>query len=113
MPLSRHSVGICPESSSHATRQGTLGHNRLSSLRHRRLILAERSGISVRDLISTLKKRKKEAHAGNELSNILQKHHYMPGKNRHQLVCEIFCLTVLIWIVKTQVAQSSVSVLHK
>ena len=40
MLLSRHSVGTYQETSSHATRQGTLGHSRLSSLGHRRLILA-------------------------------------------------------------------------
>ena len=40
MPLSRHSVGTYPEMSSHATRQGTLGHSRLSSLSHNGLILA-------------------------------------------------------------------------
>ena len=42
MPLSRHSVGTYQEMSSHATRQGTLGHSRLSSLSHCGLILAER-----------------------------------------------------------------------
>ena len=31
MPLSRHSVGTYQETSSHATRQGTLGHSRLGS----------------------------------------------------------------------------------
>ena len=36
MPLSRHRVGIYQETSSHATRQGTLGHRRLSSLSHGR-----------------------------------------------------------------------------
>ena len=40
MPLSTHSVGIYPETSSHATRQETLGHSRLSSLGHCGLILA-------------------------------------------------------------------------
>ena len=40
MPLSRHSVGTYLETSSHAIRQGTLGHNRLSSLSHCVLILA-------------------------------------------------------------------------
>ena len=57
MPLSRHSVGICLETSSHATCQGTLGQSSQ---------LAEplwtdpgvKSGISVRKLISTLKKKK-------------------------------------------------------
>ena len=40
MPLSRHSVGTFQETSSHATRQGTLGHSRLGSLSHYGLILA-------------------------------------------------------------------------
>ena len=40
MPLSRHSVGTYPETSSHATCQGTFGQSRLSSLGHRDLILA-------------------------------------------------------------------------
>ena len=40
MPLSRQSVGTCQETSSHATRQGTLGHSRLSALSHCGLILA-------------------------------------------------------------------------
>ena len=39
MPLSRQSVGIYQETSSHATRQGTLGYSRLSSLSHCGLIL--------------------------------------------------------------------------
>ena len=42
MPLPRHNVGTYPETSSHATCQGTLGHSRLSSLNHCRLILAYR-----------------------------------------------------------------------
>ena len=42
MLLSRNSVGIYQETSSHATRQGTLGHSRLSSLSHCGLILALR-----------------------------------------------------------------------
>ena len=40
MPLSRRSVGTYPETSSHATRQGTLGDSRLSSLSHYGLFLA-------------------------------------------------------------------------
>ena len=40
MPLSRHSVGTYQETSSHATRQGTFGHSRLSSLSHCGLIKA-------------------------------------------------------------------------
>ena len=40
MPTSRHSEGTYQETSSHATRQGTLGHSRLSSLSHCGLIMA-------------------------------------------------------------------------
>ena len=43
MPLSEHSVGTIQEMSSRATRQGILGHSRLRSLSHRRLILAYRA----------------------------------------------------------------------
>ena len=42
MPLSRHSVGIYQETSSHATRKETVGHSRLSSLSHCGLILAQK-----------------------------------------------------------------------
>ena len=42
MPLSRQSVGIYQDTSSHATRQGTLGYSRLSSLSHCGLLLADR-----------------------------------------------------------------------
>ena len=42
MSLCRHSVGTYQETSSHATRQGTLGHCRLSSLSHCGLIPAQR-----------------------------------------------------------------------
>ena len=41
MPLCRHSVGTCQETSSHATRQGTLSHSRLSALSHCGSILAK------------------------------------------------------------------------
>ena len=40
LPLSGHNVGTYPETSSHATCQGTLGHSRLRSLSHCGLILA-------------------------------------------------------------------------
>ena len=40
MLLSRHSVGTYPETSSHVTHQGTLGHSHLSSLSHYELSLA-------------------------------------------------------------------------
>ena len=41
MPLSRRSVGTYQELSSHGTRQGALGHSRLSSLSHCGLNLAK------------------------------------------------------------------------
>ena len=40
MLLSRRSVGTYQETSSQATRQGTLGYSRLNSLSHSLLILA-------------------------------------------------------------------------
>ena len=42
MPLPSHSVGTYQETGSHAARQGTLVHSRLSSLNHCGLILAQR-----------------------------------------------------------------------
>ena len=62
MPLSRQSVGIYREKSSNATRQGTLGHSRLRSMSHCKLILAYRVEIVCA-----------KAQAGNELPNILSK----------------------------------------
>ena len=49
MPLSRHGVGTYQVTSSHATCQATLGHNHTDS--------GLKGGISVRDLISTFKKK--------------------------------------------------------
>ena len=72
MPLSGRSVGTYPETSSHATCQGTFGQS--SQLVE--LLWTDpdvKSGISVRELISTLKKKRKKAQAENEWSNILQK----------------------------------------
>ena len=58
------------KTSSHATRCETLGHNRLSSLSHCGLILAQnRSGIDVCELISTLHFTK-NAEVGSESSNL-------------------------------------------
>ena len=53
MPLSRNSLETYQETSSHVTRQGTVGYSRLNSLRHCGLILALNSEISVSELIST------------------------------------------------------------
>ena len=56
-----HSVRTCPEASSHTTCQGTFSHSGLSSLWTDPGI---KSGISVRELISTLKKKKKKSAGG-------------------------------------------------
>ena len=69
MPLSRHSEGTYQETSSHATCQGTLAEPLL-------IDSGLASAVSVRKLISTLKKKnggKKKAQAGTDLSNVLQK----------------------------------------
>ena len=52
MPLSRHSVGTYPETSSHASRQGNIRPLRTDS--------GIQSGISERELISTYNKQKRE-----------------------------------------------------
>ena len=57
MPLYRLSVGTYPETSSHATCQGTFSHSRLSSLSHIWTEPGLKSGISVCELISTSKKK--------------------------------------------------------
>ena len=55
MPLSADSAGTSPETSSHATCQGTFGHSRLSSLSHCMWTDPSiKSGMSVRELIFTL-----------------------------------------------------------
>ena len=61
MPLSRYSVGTYQDTSSRATRQGTLGRSRLSSLSHCGLFFGLKSGISVREQMSTKKKSLKSA----------------------------------------------------
>ena len=63
MPLSRQSVGIYQETSSHTTHLGTLCHSRLSSLSHYRLIRVELVCASLPPL---LKKKKKKKSAGGE-----------------------------------------------
>ena len=67
-----HNVRAYQKTSSHATRQGTLSHSRLSSLSHCGLILAYRVELVCTSL-SPLKQKKKEAQARNEWSNILPK----------------------------------------
>ena len=62
MPLSRHSVGTFPETSSHAACQGTFGHSRLSSLSHCGLILVQKVELVCASL-SPLKKRKEKRKA--------------------------------------------------
>ena len=82
VPLSRHTVGAYQETRSRATRQGTLGHSRLSSLRLKTKDPGLKRGLSVRELISTLKKK---AHEDNELSNILPNNLRKFGKSHHHL----------------------------
>ena len=64
MPLSGHSVGTYQETSSHTTRQETLGHSRLSSLSHCGLILALRVELVWR--ANLYFKREKERERGRE-----------------------------------------------
>ena len=73
MPLSGHCVGTNPETSSHATFQGTFGYSHLSSLSHFGVILELNSGISARELISTKKNNKKTRRRGIKWSNVLPK----------------------------------------
>ena len=73
MLLSRQSVGIHQETSSHATHQVTLVHSRLSSLSHCGLILASLY-------------KKKKTQAGNESLNILPKSLHVRKKSPHQYV---------------------------
>ena len=72
MSLSRQSVGIYQETNSRSTHEGTLGQSsQLSEPLWTYPGLM--NGLSLRELISTLKKKEKKAQVGNELSNILPK----------------------------------------
>ena len=82
MPLSRHSVGTYPGTSSRATCQGIFSRSRLSSLSHCGLILAKKNGIGVRKLISTLKKKKKRRRKMNDRT--FSKYPRKRGKSRHE-----------------------------
>ena len=55
-----------------------------------------KSGIIVRELISTFKKKKKKALAGNELSNILPKSSYSRKKPRPLMRTFIMLLSLLV-----------------
>ena len=69
MPLSRHSVGTYPETSSHATCQGTIGQSsQLAEPLWTDPVL--KSGISVRELISTSENEKKKKSAGAFETNV-------------------------------------------
>ena len=97
MLLFRQIAGIYQETSSHTTRQGTLGCSRLSSLSHFGIHPGLKSGICVRELIYT--KRGKKAQAGNELSNILPKSR-RTRKNPLLLYLNYFHVTVCVggWV---------------
>ena len=90
MPLSRQSVKTYQETSSHATRQGILGHSRLSSLSRCGLILAQKSGISVRELISTYTKKNKKQCSRGMICRTFSQNPRTRGKSHyHQHVAEI------------------------
>ena len=70
MPLSRHNVGTYPETSSHTTCQDTF----VQSSQPAQPLWADpgrKNGISMRELVSTSKKKKKSAGM-NEWLNILK-----------------------------------------
>ena len=84
--LSRHSMGTYQETSSHATCQGTFSQ----SSQHPEQLWTDhglKSGINVRKLIATLKKKKK-AQVGNELSNILPKSSHARTKPSKAIISE-------------------------
>ena len=85
MPLSRHSVGTYPGTSSYTTCQGTFGHSRLTFAETLWTDPGLKSGISARERISTARKeeKKKKAQAGKEWSNILP-NSLKRGKSHHQ-----------------------------
>ena len=93
MPLCRHSVGTCHELSSS-------GNTRPQSSQLAEPLWTDpgrKSGISMRDLISTLKKEKEEeAQSVNELSNILQKSSHARKSHHHHQVCRVSTLRALI-----------------
>ena len=81
MLLSRRSVGTYQETSSHSTRQGSVGQSsQLTEPLWTNPGL--KSGISVHELISTSKKKKK-VQAENELSNIFSKPPSQEKKSHH------------------------------
>ena len=59
IPLSTHCVGTSPETSSHATGQGTFGHSRVLLAEPLWTLPGLMSGIRVRELISTSNKQQK------------------------------------------------------
>ena len=84
MPQSRYSVGIYQETSSHATRQGNTQSQSSQLAEPLWTDPGLASGISVRELISTIKKK---AQAENELSNILPKSSHARKKPPPPLHC--------------------------
>ena len=90
MPLSRHSVGTY--TGNELTRSSS-GNTLSQSFQLVEPLWTDpglKSGIGVRELISTLKKKKK-AQAGNELSNIFTKSSHSRGKKSHNLFKVLFC----------------------
>ena len=92
IPLSRHSVGTCPETSSHATCQGTLIWPQSSRLAEPLWTdPALKGGISVRELISTQKKKKKRRRQGMNGRTFSQN----PHKGRRKPTCK--CMPMFSW----------------
>ena len=91
MPLSRHSLGTNQEMSPHATRQGTLGHSRLSLLSHCGLILAKEWNLCARANPHFKKKENEERRQRMNCRTLSQNpcmqgrsHSYMPSKAFHR-----------------------------
>ena len=100
MPLSRHSVGTYQETSSHTTRQGTLGNSRLSSLSHC-VDPGLKSGISVRDLIFTLKKKKKKNAGGKHSPQILAREEKEKQSKTHISKVDVSQITLQSLVLST------------
>ena len=87
MLLSRHSVGTYHETSSHATRQGTLGHSRLSLLNHCGLILASRVEL-VCVSQAPLEKKKFQMHRWRKNSQTFSQNPQKQGKSHHHHIAK-------------------------
>ena len=83
MPLSRHSVRTYQETSSHATRQRTPGHSRLSSLSHCGLILAQLVELVCASYLHFKKKKKR---GGGMNCRTFSQNGSTRGKSQHHML---------------------------